>query len=136
MLGPLHWPQRRLRRHEKLRRFRARPSRVRENGYHHRERRRRSQAHPGPQIIMPLTSIPGFADPFSSLSHLLGAAIFLALGVFLIRRGAGNAARVASLVVFVIGSVLLLSISGTYHLLDHSGAARRVLRVLDHCAIF
>lgn len=85
---------------------------------------------------MPLTSIPGFADPFSSLSHLLGAAIFLVLGVFLVRRGAGDAPRTASLVLFVFGSVLLLSISGTYHLLTPAGAPRKVMRVLDHAAIF
>jgi hemolysin III len=85
---------------------------------------------------MPLTSIPGFADPFSSLSHLLGAAVFLLLGVFLIRRGAGSAARVASLALFVFGSVLLLSVSGVYHLLDPRGTARHIMRVLDHAAIF
>lgn len=85
---------------------------------------------------MPLTSIPGFADPFSSLTHLLGAGIFFILGIFLIRRGAGNAARVASLVIFVLGSVLLLSISGVYHLLTPGGTTRQTMRILDHAAIF
>ena len=85
---------------------------------------------------MPLTSIPGFADPFSSLSHLFGALVFLVLGVFLIRRGAGNAARVVSLLIFIAGSVLLLSVSGTYHLLDPSGPTREVMRLVDHAAIF
>ena len=81
-------------------------------------------------------SIPGFADPFSSLSHLSGAAVFLALGVLLLRRGAGNPARIISLLVFIFGSVLLLSISGVYHMLHHEGTARRVMRALDHAAIF
>lgn len=85
---------------------------------------------------MPLNSIPGFADPFSSLSHLLGAGVFFFLGYFLIRRGAGNTARVSSLGVFVLGSVMLLSVSGTYHLLDPTGTARDVMRVIDHAAIF
>src|SRR5215213_5458383 len=85
---------------------------------------------------MPLTPIPGFADPFSSLSHLLGAVVFLALGFVLIRRGAGNTARVVSLLIFILGSVLLLSVSGTYHLLDPTGTAREVMRRLDHAAIF
>ena len=85
---------------------------------------------------MPLTPIPGFSDPFSSLSHLLGAAIFLALGFLLVRRGSGNVPRMISLAVFVFGAVLLLSISGTYHLLDPNGSARVVMRVLDHAAIF
>lgn len=85
---------------------------------------------------MPLTPIPGFADPFASLSHLFGAAAFLVLGYFLIRRGRGSLPRMISLGVFVFGAVFLLSISGTYHLLDPSGAARKLLRVLDHAAIF
>ncbi|BBO33482.1 PAQR family membrane homeostasis protein TrhA [Lacipirellula parvula] len=85
---------------------------------------------------MPLTPIPGFADPVSSLSHLLGAVIFLALGFFLIRRGAGSVPRMISLGVFVFGAVLLLSVSGTYHLLDPKGKPREVMRVLDHAAIF
>jgi channel protein (hemolysin III family) len=83
-----------------------------------------------------LTSIPGFADPFSSLSHLLGAGLFLVLSVFLIRRGRGNRLRVASLAVFSFGSILLLSISGVYHLLDPNGTPRKVMQVLDHDAIF
>lgn len=83
-----------------------------------------------------LTAIPGFAEPFSSLSHLLGAGLYLVLGVFLVRRGRGDALRVASLAVFVFGSVLLLSTSGTYHLLDLDGDARRVVQRLDHAAIF
>jgi channel protein (hemolysin III family) len=81
-------------------------------------------------------SIPGFADPFSSISHLSGAFLFLVLSVFLVRRGWGNAARVASLVVFSVGSVLLLSISGVYHLLDPRGTPRHVLQELDHACIF
>jgi len=80
--------------------------------------------------------IPGFADPFSSLSHLLGAVLFAGLTVPLVRRGAGNAGRVASLLVFCFGAVFLLSISGVYHLLDPNGTARLVLRRLDHAAIF
>ena len=70
---------------------------------------------------MPTIPIPGFSDPFSSLSHLIGAGIFLALTVLLVRRGAGNTARMVSLAVFGLGAVLLLSISGTYHLLDPKG---------------
>jgi channel protein (hemolysin III family) len=90
-----------------------------------------------PQQLLPtVVPIPGFADPVSSLSHLVGAAIFLTLSFFLIRRGAGNAARVASLLVFSFGAVFLLSISGMYHLLHSSGAPSEVLRRLDHAAIF
>jgi channel protein (hemolysin III family) len=85
---------------------------------------------------MPLTAIPGFADPFSSLSHLLGAGIFLAMSWFLVRRGRGDGLRVASLMVFSAGSVALLSISGVYHLLTHNSEVRDNLQRLDHAAIF
>jgi channel protein (hemolysin III family) len=85
---------------------------------------------------MPLTAIPGFANPFSSLSHLIGAGVFLAMSWFLVRRGRGDRLRVASLMVFSAGSVALLSISGVYHLLPLDGEARDVMQILDHAAIF
>lgn len=90
-----------------------------------------------PRRAMPqLTAIPGFAEPVSSLTHLIGAGVFLVMSFFLIRRGAGDARRVASLAIFSFGSVFLLSISGVYHLLDLTGSPRYVLQMLDHAAIF
>jgi channel protein (hemolysin III family) len=83
-----------------------------------------------------LLSIPGFSEPFSSLSHLGGALAFAWLSVSLIRRGQGNSGRMVSLIAFAFSCVLLLSISGVYHLLSPSGAGRYVLHRLDHAAIF
>ena len=83
-----------------------------------------------------LLSIPGFSDPVSSLSHLAGALVFGILGFPLIARGAGDARRVSALAVFVFSCVLLLSLSGVYHLLQHETVARSVLMRLDHAAIF
>lgn len=83
-----------------------------------------------------MLSIPGFSDPVSSLSHLAGAAVFAVLGAFLLWRGRGDPARAASLAVFVFSCVLLLSLSGVYHLLTPKTAARGVLMRLDHAAIF
>ena len=80
--------------------------------------------------------IPGFADPFSSLSHLLGAGVFACLTPFLLWRGRGNAGRLFFLGVFAFATVLLLSMSGVYHLLSTGGVARAVLKRLDHGAIF
>jgi len=91
-------------------------------------------AQPAPLTHLP--SIPGFSDPFSSLSHLSGAVLFAILGVFLVVRGWGNARRVVSLAIFALSCVLLLSLSGVYHLLSHDTAARGVLMRLDHAAIF
>ena len=81
-------------------------------------------------------SIPGFADPFSSLSHLLGALFFALLSFPLVMRGWGNTARVISLLIFCLGTVFLLTMSGVYHLLDPEGSARSVMQRLDHAAIF
>jgi channel protein (hemolysin III family) len=83
-----------------------------------------------------MLSIPGFSDPVSSLTHLAGALVFAILGGFLIARGRGEAPRVISLTVFVFACVLLLSLSGVYHLLTPETAARGVLARLDHAAIF
>jgi channel protein (hemolysin III family) len=83
-----------------------------------------------------LLSIPGFSDPVSSLTHLAGALVFGVLSISLIGRGRGEARRVFSLAVFAFSVVLLLSLSGVYHLLTHETAARSVLMRLDHAAIF
>ncbi len=81
-------------------------------------------------------AIPGFAEPFSSISHLLGAVVFVGLGVPLIGAGRGNAAKTVSLSIFVFGCVLLLCMSAAFHLLARGGEARAVLQRLDHAAIF
>jgi channel protein (hemolysin III family) len=83
-----------------------------------------------------MLSIPGFSDPVSSLTHLAGALVFAILGGFLIARGRGEGRRVISLTLFVFSCVLLLSLSGVYHLLTPETAARGVLARLDHAAIF
>lgn len=83
-----------------------------------------------------IVPIPGFADPFSSLSHLLGAVVFLGLSFPLLWRARHSRANWISEAVFCFGAVFLLSMSGVYHLLDNDGSAKRVLRFLDHAAIF
>jgi len=83
-----------------------------------------------------MLAIPGFSDPVSSLTHLAAAAVFAVLSIPLIRSGRGDARRVISLAVFALSCVLLLSLSGVYHLLSPETAARGVLMRLDHAAIF
>lgn len=81
-------------------------------------------------------AIPGFSDPVSSLTHLLGAGVFAWLTPSLLSKGRGDPWRVVSLGVFSFSVVLLLAISGTYHLLTPGTAGRTVLLRLDHGAIF
>jgi len=86
--------------------------------------------------VADIISIPGFFQPFSSLSHLLGAVVFAGFSLPLLLRGRGNGPRLTSLAIYCLGTVALLAISGTYHLLDPAGAARPWVRRLDHAAIF
>jgi len=81
-------------------------------------------------------SIAGFSDPVSSLTHLVAAVVFTALGAVLLRRGRGDPGRMAALSAFAFSCVLLLSLSGVYHLLSPGTAGREVLKRLDHAAIF
>jgi channel protein (hemolysin III family) len=83
-----------------------------------------------------MLSIPGFSDPVSSLTHLAAAVVFALLSGFLVARGRGSAPRVVSLAVFAFSCVLLLLLSGVYHLLTPQTAGRSVLLRLDHAAIF
>ncbi len=80
-------------------------------------------------------NLPGFHDPISSLSHLLGAVIFALLTPALLRRGRGDPTRVAFLGLYAFSCVFLLSMSAAYHMLPR-GNGRSVMERLDHSAIF
>jgi channel protein (hemolysin III family) len=86
--------------------------------------------------LHPIQAIPGFSEPFSSLTHLLAAGVFLGLGIWLVNYGRGHAGRVASLIIFIFSVVFLLSMSGVFHLLEPGGTGRMVLQRLDHAGIF
>ena len=85
---------------------------------------------------MQVHTLPGFYEPFSSLSHLAGALVFAWLSLPLLRLGRGDGRRLLFLGVFAFTIVFLLSMSGVYHLLTEGGAARAVLARLDMAAIF
>jgi channel protein (hemolysin III family) len=80
--------------------------------------------------------IPGFSQPFSSISHLFGAALFAVLEGYLLRRGRGNRNRLIFLGIYSFSCVFLFSMSGVYHLLEPGSSGRAVLLRLDHAAIF
>jgi channel protein (hemolysin III family) len=85
---------------------------------------------------MQVDPLPGFFEPVSALTHLVGAATLAVLAVVLIRRGYGDAARVALLGVFAASSVLLLSVSAVHHMLPEGSGGRYVMGRLDGAAIF
>ena len=86
-------------------------------------------------VTMQTYPIPGFSDPVSSLSHLLGIGIFWVLGFFLLKRSDATNHRF-SLGIFVISCIFLLSMSSVYHLLAPESAGHPILQRLDHAAIF
>jgi hemolysin III len=88
------------------------------------------------ELARELYHLPGFHEPFSAISHLLGAAVFAVLGVFLLRRGRGDPARIGFLGVYVVSCVALFSLSGVYHMMVTGGAAHFVMGRLDQGAIF
>src|SRR5687768_11090580 len=82
-----------------------------------------------------LHHLPGFYEPFSAISHLIGAVVFLILGYRLLLRGRGEQTRMILLGVYVASSVLLMSMSGVYHMVVRGGTAHRVFERLDHASI-
>ncbi len=90
---------------------------------------------------MLVLSIPGFSDPMSAMTHLLGSGVFAVLGFFLVRKGrradgSGWNWRMTGLSVFAFAAVALLGISGAYHILQPGLTPRLVMQRIDHTAIF
>jgi hemolysin III len=83
-----------------------------------------------------LRHLPWLYDPFSAATHLFGAALFLALGVLLLRRGQGDTGRLAYLAVYAIACVLLFGASGLFHAAADGTGLRGFAHRLDHAAIF
>lgn len=81
-------------------------------------------------------AIPGFSEPFSSLTHLVAAAVALVGFVFLYRKGRANGNRIFALSIYTFSLVFLFSMSGVYHLLDAAYLPHRVFQRLDHAAIW
>lgn len=88
---------------------------------------------------MSITAIPGFSEPFSSMSHLFATGPFFVWGIFLLVKSArrpGKGLRAWWLSQFIVSTLFLLSMSGVYHLLEPGHTPRIVLQRLDHAAIF
>lgn len=83
-----------------------------------------------------IVAIAGFSDPVSSWTHLLAAVGALVGGICLVYRGRGSGARMTALGIYAFTMLFLFSMSGVYHILEHEGDARAVLRRLDHAAIW
>jgi channel protein (hemolysin III family) len=79
---------------------------------------------------------PGFYEPFSVVSHLAAALLFVFLGSRLLQRGRGDTLRRTVLGIYVGSCIILFAASGIYHMLAADSAARSVMARIDHSAIF
>jgi channel protein (hemolysin III family) len=77
-----------------------------------------------------------FNDPFSSLSHLIGAGNFLVLAFFLLRLSWGNFSRFIAFGTYAFSCIFMLTMSGVYHLLPDGSLSREVFHRLDHASIY
>ena len=75
-------------------------------------------------------------DPFSGLSHLGGAIAAVIGQIVLIIVGWPGTARVVSVVIYGLSLVAMFSASAVYHLAKVKPGVEKVLRKLDHSAIF
>jgi channel protein (hemolysin III family) len=81
-------------------------------------------------------NLPGFYEPFSVVSHLAGALLFVVLGGRLLKRGRGDPLHRAVLGVYAGSCVFLFLASGVNHMLASASPARAVMGRIDHSAIF
>ena len=81
-------------------------------------------------------SFIGFAEPFSALSHMFGALICALCTISLVFSKERACGVRLALGVFCFSCVLLLSMSGLFHLLPRDNSASSLLQRLDHAAIF
>ena len=87
-------------------------------------------------MLHQLTPIPGFSEPFSSISHLMFAVAGF-IGTFvLLRKGKGNDFRLMGLALYSFCLVFLFSMSGVYHLLERGHTPNYVLGILDYAGIY
>ncbi len=81
-------------------------------------------------------SLPGFYEPFCSITHLAAAGVFAILGAILLQEARGHTGRMVCMGVYAFSTVFLLAMSGVYHMLDEGSTARAVMGRLDFAAIF
>ncbi|MFY0699394.1 MAG: hemolysin III family protein [Bermanella sp.] len=77
-------------------------------------------------------------DPFSGLSHLLGAVMSLGAIPYMLTNlpGQGSGVYLASYLVFGLSMFLMFAASAVYHLMEISEAGIMALKRVDHMAIY
>ena len=81
-------------------------------------------------------TLPGFNQPVSSMSHLVGAVVYLVLAIVILKRAWPSRVIFWNTFLFVFATVVLLSLSGVYHMFSPGGTPGQVMVRLDVAAIF
>jgi hemolysin III len=86
---------------------------------------------------LPLSPNQAREELINALTHGIAALVSIGAGAVMITLAAqrGNVYQVVSASVYCAALLLLLTASTLYHAITHEAAKRR-LKVLDHCAIF
>lgn len=75
-------------------------------------------------------------DPFSGISHLVGLVLAVIGLIFLIMRTQGDMLQLTSMIIYGASLIILYSASSIYHLANTSERITKILRKVDHVAIF
>lgn len=88
------------------------------------------------QEVIEVIPFHGIAEPVSSFTHLLGALVCLVAAPTLAARARRHGCTTPTIHLFSFACVMLLALSGTYHMFDAGTTARAVMKRLDVAAIF
>jgi len=80
----------------------------------------------------------GMKDPGSAITHFIGMMMAMLAALPLLVKAAGepDTIHLVSLAIFIVSMILLYAASTIYHSLDLSERTNRILRKIDHMAIF
>jgi len=80
----------------------------------------------------------GIKDPGSAITHFIGMMMAMLAALPLLVKAAGepDTIHLVSLTIFIVSMILLYAASTIYHSLDLSERTNRILRKIDHMAIF
>lgn len=86
--------------------------------------------------LLEIISVWGIREPFSTLSHALGAVAALGATIFLVRRARRQGLRGLAVAVYGVTVVLALTASALFHYVEVPPSRLDFYGTIDHVAIF
>lgn len=86
--------------------------------------------------VLGTISMWGIRDPFSMLSHALGALLALGATVFLVRRARQNGMMGRAVTIYGASVVVALAASALFHYVEVDSSRLLLYKKIDHAAIF